>query len=85
MEGGTGPSDLILESSKIHQLMTVRVMMCITIDNHWILYAKGYRARSTGARSGVKDGVWVKISQKLLNYNVVGCQWGALQVGSAGE
>jgi len=65
--------------------MTVMVMMHITINDHWIYYVKHYGARSTGVGRGLKDAVWVKIFQELLNYNVVRCQRGALQVRSAGE
>jgi len=31
---------------------------------------------STGARRGMIDGVWLKICQKLLNNDVIGCQGG---------
>jgi len=78
MKGVEGLGDFCLKNNEIHQLTTVIVMMHITVDDHWVLYAKCYGVRSTGVGRGVRDGVWVKISQNVLNYDVAGCQRGAL-------
>jgi len=77
-EGVEGLCNILSKGSKIHQFTNVMVMMRITDGNHWVCYAKDYRVRSTGFGVGLRDVVWVRIFQKLLNYDVVRGERGAL-------
>ncbi len=72
-------------SAHIYQLTIIMVMLHITIDDHWICYTRGYGVGSTVFGRGVNNVIQVKISQKLLNYDVVRGQRGALRVWITGE
>jgi len=36
------------------------VMMCITVDDGWVLYTKSYGAQSTVGGRELEDAIWVK-------------------------
>jgi len=75
--------DLKLNSSEVYQSMMIMVMMGITMGDHFMLYARGYRVESTGVQSSVMKGS--RVFPKLLNYNTLGGQREVLQVWSSGE
>jgi len=56
-------TDLASNSSEVHQSMMVMVMMGITVDDHWMLYMTGYRAKSTSTGSSVKKGARIEFSK----------------------
>jgi len=79
-EGVEGLCNILSQGSKIHRFTNIMVMMRITNGDRWVCYAKGYGVRSTGVGVGLRDVVLVGIFWKLLNYDVVRGERGALRV-----